>query len=240
MGGEGRTGVADGGVKAGGVLGGGVHGGGVTGSAWLERGERRRSLSSSGSRKSSTSLRLFLNRLAGGDEISGGDGCGRGWVSHAVGLAAALPRLVRRRRRRRLFPTVAADVVGSEMKHVSVIVCRPSAWLKDTRAYRPFAKHLPYNAEKSAAQTGGGGLGKAGSPTLGPTPPLTTPAHVGETREVCGGEGFTGWGMACPPGSPATPEEGEAAWRGASRDDRPAAELHPPTPEGGGDRWRDW
>jgi hypothetical protein len=46
VGGEGRTGVADGGVKAGGVLGGGVHGGGVTGSAWLERGERRRSLSS--------------------------------------------------------------------------------------------------------------------------------------------------------------------------------------------------
>jgi hypothetical protein len=69
---------------------------------------------------------------------------------------------------------------------------------------------------------------------LVPTPPLTTPAHVGEAREVGGGEGFTGWGLACPAGSPATPEEGEAAWRGARRDDRPAAILHPPAPEGGG------
>jgi hypothetical protein len=155
-------------------------------------------------------------------------------VSHAAGLVAALPRLVRRRRRRRLFPAVAADVEGSERKHVRVTVCRPAAWLKDTQAFKPFSKHLPYNTEKSAAQTGGSGLEKAGSPTLEPTPPLTTPAHVGETREVGGGEGFTGWGLACPAGSPATPEEGEAAWRGASRDDRPAAILHPPTPEGGG------
>jgi hypothetical protein len=76
VGGEGSTGVADGGVKAGGVLGGGVHGGGVSGSAWPERGERRRSFSSSGSRRSSTSLRLFLTRLAGGDAISGVEGGG--------------------------------------------------------------------------------------------------------------------------------------------------------------------
>jgi hypothetical protein len=68
--GEGR----DGGVKAGGVLGGGVHS--VSGVAWLERGERKNSLSSSESRRSSTSLRLFLTRLAGGDATSGGDGDG--------------------------------------------------------------------------------------------------------------------------------------------------------------------
>ncbi len=68
--------VADGGVKVGGVLGGGVPGGGVSGAAWLERGERRNSFSSSGSRKSSTSLRLFLTRLAGGDATSGGEGDG--------------------------------------------------------------------------------------------------------------------------------------------------------------------
>ncbi len=68
--GEGR----DGGAKAGGVLGGGMHG--VFGVAWLERGERKNLLSSSESRRSSTSLRLFLTRLAGGDATSGGNGDG--------------------------------------------------------------------------------------------------------------------------------------------------------------------
>jgi hypothetical protein len=66
----------DGGVKAGGVFGGGVPGGGVSGADLLKRGERKNSLSSSGSRKSSTSLRLFLTRLAGGDATSGSDGDG--------------------------------------------------------------------------------------------------------------------------------------------------------------------
>jgi hypothetical protein len=50
-----------------------------------------------------------------------------------------------------------------------------------------------YNAEKSAAETDGGGLEQAGSPTLAATPPLTTLAHVGggEAREVgWRGEGF--------------------------------------------------
>jgi hypothetical protein len=107
--------------------------------------------------------------------------------------------------------------------------------LKVTRAFSPLSLHLSYKAEKSAAQTGGSGREKAGSPTLVSTPPLTTPAQVGEAREVGGGEGITGWGLACPAGSPATPEEGEAAWRGARRDDRPAAVLHPPPPEGGGE-----
>ncbi len=56
------------------TLGGGIHGDGVSGVAWLERGERKNSLSSSGSCRSSTSLRLFLTRLAGGDAASGGYG----------------------------------------------------------------------------------------------------------------------------------------------------------------------
>jgi hypothetical protein len=89
VGGAGETGVSriiaservmgeggDGAMKAGGVLGGGVHGDGISGAAWLERGERKNSLSSSGSRRSSTSLRLFLTRLAGGDATSCGDGDG--------------------------------------------------------------------------------------------------------------------------------------------------------------------
>jgi hypothetical protein len=51
--------------------------------------------------------------------------------------------------------------------------------------------HCSYNAEKSAADMDGGGLGQAGFPTQVATPPLTTLAHVGEAREVVGrGEGF--------------------------------------------------
>ncbi len=66
----------DGDKKAGGALDGGVHGGGVTGAAWVERGERKSSLSFSDSRRSSASLRLFLTRLAGKGANSGGDGDG--------------------------------------------------------------------------------------------------------------------------------------------------------------------
>jgi hypothetical protein len=66
----------DGDEKAGGALDGGVHGGGVSGAAWVERGERKSSLSFSDSRRSSASLRLFLTRLAGGGATSGGDGDG--------------------------------------------------------------------------------------------------------------------------------------------------------------------
>jgi hypothetical protein len=66
----------DGDEKAGGALDGNVHGGGVTGAAWVERGERRSSLSSSDSRRSSASLHLFLTCLAGGGATSGGDGDG--------------------------------------------------------------------------------------------------------------------------------------------------------------------
>ncbi len=74
--------AGDGGVSAGGVFGGGVHGDGtsgisdVVGVGWLESGERRSSLSSSISRSSSTSFRLFLTRLAGGGTASVGEGDG--------------------------------------------------------------------------------------------------------------------------------------------------------------------
>jgi hypothetical protein len=51
--------------------------------------------------------------------------------------------------------------------------------------------HRSYKAEKSAAETEGGGLGLADSPKLETTPPLTTLAYVVEAREVGGGgEGF--------------------------------------------------
>jgi hypothetical protein len=48
--------------------------------------------------------------------------------------------------------------------------------------------HRSYKAEKSAADTDGSGLGQAGSPVQIATPPLTTLTHVGEAREVGGGE----------------------------------------------------
>ncbi len=162
-------------------------------------------------------------------------------MSHAAVAAAALPRLVRRRRRR-LFPAVAADVEEAGKVHVMVTVCRPKAWLKDTRAFSPLSMHRSYKAEKSAVETDCGGLEQAGSPTLLTTPPLTTLTHVGEAREVGGaGEWFDCWGLTSPAGSPATPVKGEAEWRGARRGDRPAAELlHPPTPSGRvGGSWLD-
>jgi hypothetical protein len=91
--------------------------------------------------------------------------------------------------------------------------------------------HRSYNAEKSAAETVGGGLEQAGSPTIAHIPSLTTLAHVGEAREVGGqGEGFGSWHPACSAGSPTTPEEEEMGWRGARRDDRPAATLLCPPP----------
>jgi hypothetical protein len=171
--------------------------------------------------------------------MTGDDGCGRGKLSRAAVAAAALSRLERRRRRRRLFTVVAAVVEETGRVHVMVTVCRPAAWLKDTRAFSPLSIHRSYKAEKSAEETDGGGLEQAGSPTQVTTPPLTTLAHVGEAREVDGaGEGFECCGLACPagsPASPATPARGEAEWRGARRGDRPAAELvHPPTQSGGG------
>jgi hypothetical protein len=207
-------------------------------------------------------LRLFLTRLVGGGTASGGesggrvavctggalsqaraamtgdDGCGRGKLSRAAVAAAALSRLVRRRRRRRLFTAVAAYMEETGKVHVIVTVCRPAAWLKDTRAFSPLSMHRSYKAEKSAEETDGGGLEQAGSPTQVTTPPLTTLVHVGEAREVGGaGEGFECCGLACPAGSPAapaTPAKGEAEWRGARRGDCPAASWCTPRPHRGG------
>jgi hypothetical protein len=50
------------------------------------------------------------------------DGCGRICVLHSAVSAAARPRLVWRRQRRRLFPAVAADVVEAGRVHVTVTV----------------------------------------------------------------------------------------------------------------------
>jgi hypothetical protein len=74
---------------------------------------------------------------------------------------------------------------------------------------------------------------QAGSPTL----PLTMLVHmaVGEPSEVEGREEtLDSWHPACPACSPATPEEGEAEWRGAWQADCTASLLRPPTPLGGG------
>jgi hypothetical protein len=132
-------GTVDGGVNGGGV----ADASGVAGEAGQERGESRRSSISFCSLSSSTSYRRRLARLAGGDAANGGvggggvgmlggggssqagaaavsdDGCGRICVSRS---AAAQPRLVWRRWRRRLFTAVAADVVEAGREHVTVTV----------------------------------------------------------------------------------------------------------------------
>jgi hypothetical protein len=135
----------DGGMMGGGVVNGGVNGGGVAGVAGQERGESRRSSIPFCPRSSSASFRRLLTRLAGGDATSGGkggggvevfrgggssqagaaavsnDGCGRICASRSAVAAAARPRLAWRRRRR-LFPAVAADVVEAGRVHVTVTV----------------------------------------------------------------------------------------------------------------------
>jgi hypothetical protein len=76
-------------------------------------------------------------------------------------------------------------------------------------------------------------VGQTGTSTLAHALPLTTLAHVGETREVGGRGGVcVSWHPAGPAGKPATPEEGEA-WRAWRVDRHPAELLHPPTPAGG-------
>ncbi len=71
---------------------------------------------------------------------------------------------------------------------VMVTTWRPAAWLNTTRAFKPFAIQRSYKAEKSALETAGCGVGQAGVSTLAHSPPLTTSAHVGDSREV-GGQG---------------------------------------------------
>jgi hypothetical protein len=59
------------------------------------------------------------------------------------------------------------------------MIWRPAVWLTTMRALSPLSMHRSYNAEKSAAETVGGGLEQAGSPTLARMPPLTKLAHMG-------------------------------------------------------------
>jgi hypothetical protein len=109
----------------------------------------------------------------------------------------------------------------------TVAIWRPATWLKITRAFKPLAKQRSYSAEKSAVETAG--VGQTGPSTLAHAPPLTTLAHLGETREV-GGEVkcvSAGW-QAC------DPKEGEA-WQAWRVDRHPAELLHPPSPAAGGE-----
>jgi hypothetical protein len=78
------------------------------------------------------------------------------------------------------------DVVGR--LHVTVTTCRLAAWLNTTRVFKPLARQRSYSAEKSALETAGCGVGQTGPSAHAHKSPLTTFAHVGETREV-GGRG---------------------------------------------------
>ncbi len=172
--------------------------------------------SPSGPRSNSTSLRCLLILLGGGVVASGNEGEGTGctilggvdntaWISvvalFPAGAAVAVegeravlastvvvarPRRRRRQRRRwRLLAVAAiADVVGR--LHVMVATWRPAVWLNTTHAFKPFARQRSYSAEKSALETAGCDVGRAGISTLAHSSPLTTSAHVGETREVWG------------------------------------------------------
>jgi hypothetical protein len=210
------------------------------GEAMQDGGERRRSPSPSTSRNNSTSLRRLRVLLAGGVVTSGEDGVGTSPDGAATAEAAvyvegapsvllptvvaARPRRRRRQRRRRHLTTVAAVAEGVGRLHVTVMTCNPAAWLNTTCAFKPLARQRSYSAVKSALETVGCSLEQAGSSML----PLTTLAHmaVGETREVAGRKGpLISWHPAGPAGSPATPVEGEAEWRGAWRADRRAAGL---------------
>jgi hypothetical protein len=214
-----------------------------------DRGKRSRLSSPSAPRNSSTSLRRLRILLGGGVIASDEGGVGGVGTSPPAGVAAAeaatsrgvpsvlAPTVVaaclHRRRRRCLAPVVAAANDAGRL-HVTVMTCVPAVWLNTTSALRPLTRHRSYNAEKSAMEIAGCDVEQAGSSTL----PLTTLAHVavGETREVGGQEeSLDSWHPACPARLPATPEEGEAEWRGAwQADRRTAGLLRPPAPFGGG------
>ncbi len=169
-----------------------------SGEAIQDGGERRRSPSPSTSRNNSTSLRRLRVLLAGGVVTSGEDSVGTSPDGAATAeaavyvegtptvllpaVAAARPR--RRRRRRRCLTTVAAVAEGVGRLHVTVMTCKPAAWLNTTRAFKPLARQRSYSAVKSALETVGCSLEQAGTSML----PRTTLAHVavGETREVAG------------------------------------------------------
>ena len=119
----------EGGIAAGGVGDGGVGDGGMP---QLDGGEMKKSLLSTLSRRSSISVRLFRDLFAGGGAVSG-DGAagvaGGGVVARAGVLARAgaseaaladLPRLWRRRCRRRRFPAEAESTDGAGKLQVTV------------------------------------------------------------------------------------------------------------------------
>jgi hypothetical protein len=110
-------------------------------------------------------------------------------------------------------------------------IWRPAAWLKTTRAFKPLAKHRSYSAINSAAMTAGCG-GRVCSTARAPSP-RTTLAHVGVRGELQGW-GWVSWQLAGAAGSPATPQVGEARWRGAQQGDRTAC-IPPPAPARGGE-----
>ncbi len=103
-------------------------------------------------------------------------------------VVAARPRCRRRRHRRWRFLAVVAiaDVVGR--LHVMVATWKPAVWLNTKRAFKPFARQRSYNAEKSALETAGCDVGRAGTPclrTLHLWPRQPTWARLGR----CGGKG---------------------------------------------------
>ncbi len=239
--------------NGGGVLGGGVgwerrlagNGVGDGGVLRLGGGEKRNSLLSSQSRRSWTSFRLFLVLFAGGGAVSGDGavavdaaGVSVGGVEARAGAfdmtLAALPRLWRRRWRRRCFPAAAWFTPGTGTLQVTVRTWCPAAWLKIRRAFSPLAWHRSNSAVKSAAMTAGWGSGQ-GCFTARTPSPLATLAHVGEPGEF-GGQGWVSWLPAWPAGTPTTPQLGEAWWRGVWQVDRTAA-RGPPQPQRGGGRW---
>jgi hypothetical protein len=95
------------------------------------------------------------------------------------------------------------------------------------------ARHRSNSAVNSAAMTAGCCL------TPRAPSPLATLAHAGESGEF-GGQGWVSWHPAGVAGSPTTPRQGEARWRGAWQDDRTATRGPPPAPaRGGGGGWQD-
>ncbi len=151
-------------------------------------------------------------------------------------VVAARPRRRRRWRRRLLAVAAIMDVVGR--LHVTVTTCRPAAWPNTTRAFKPLARQRSYNAEKSALETSGCGVGQTGPSTHAHTSPLTTFTHVGKTREVGGDEKLEMAGS-----QPAwlvrlRPQRGR---RGGGRGEMTAKLLSRCTPQpqwGRGDRWK--
>jgi hypothetical protein len=214
----------------------------------LGGGERRISLSSPPSRRSSTWFFRFLVLYTGGGAVSGdctgGVGCGAGTAARgtvegvfrarAAGAAvAALPRLQWRRWRRRRLPAAAEVSAGTGKLQETVNVWRPAAWLNTTRAFKPQAKHLSYSAVNSAAMKAGCCAGLEDFGAHAPSP-RTMLAHVGARGELWR-RGWVSWQVAGAAGSLVTPQVGEARWRGARQGDRTVACIPPPAPAQGGE-----